>query len=181
MKMGNMREISVEECRRVSGGDIVVTGRKTIPGNTNSSAIYGHMYGSSILPSGIMGLYEDIYDPDGDDDGDTIRNQDEDIVVNGDRTLPTGFKEVPGGVYMYELKVDGTRGPLQFTPWYADLTCEIYDSHQKAISKTSSTYGYLATAIGVLGNGAASTAATLMAFWAEGTGVNSRPAYCNEP
>ncbi len=36
--MGNMREISLDECRRVSGGgDIVVTGRKTVPKHENNA------------------------------------------------------------------------------------------------------------------------------------------------
>jgi hypothetical protein len=194
MNMGNMREISIEECRMVSGGETpvgtVVNGCRpwwyNMPGlvysyasGTFSFAPAPTSFGSSGGGGGGGGGGNVLeYDPDGDDDNDDISNMDEEIVVTGDRTLPTGFKEVPGGYYMYELKSDGTRGPLQFTPWYADLTCEIYDSHQKAIGKTSSTYGYLATAIGVLGNGAGSGAATAMGLLAEGTGVNNKPAHC---
>ena len=86
--MGNMREISVEECNAVFGGtgEIVVSGRKPVPGSTNFSGTYGPVYNSSVLPAGIMGSYEDIYDPDGDDDGDGIRNMDEEIVVTADVT-----------------------------------------------------------------------------------------------
>lgn len=190
--MGNMREISITECNAVFGGtDIVVTGLRryhdsnSFQDNHWSSGGGGFLgnYGTGgafDLDSMLRSLGLEIID-EGDDDGDGILNRDEEIVVIGDRTLPTGFKEVPGGYYMYELKGDGTRGPLQFTPWYADLTCEIYDSHQKAIGKTSSTYGYLATVIGVLGNGAGSGAATAMGLWAEGTGVNKKPAHCPGP
>ena len=88
MNMGIMREISVEECNAVFGGtgEIVVSGRKPVPGSTNFAGTYGPVYNSSMLPAGIMGSYEDIYDPDGDDDGDGIRNMDEEIVVTADVT-----------------------------------------------------------------------------------------------
>jgi hypothetical protein len=88
MNMGNMREISIQECNAVFGGNdaIVVSGRRTVPGSTNFAGTYGPVYNSSMLPAGIMGSYEDIYDPDGDDDGDGIRNMDEEIVVTADVT-----------------------------------------------------------------------------------------------
>lgn len=72
--MGNMREISIQECNAVFGGNdaIVVSGRRTVPGSTNFSGTYGPVYNTSMLPAGIMGSYEDIYDPDGDDDGGEI-------------------------------------------------------------------------------------------------------------
>ncbi|OYY71419.1 MAG: hypothetical protein B7Y44_00675 [Sphingomonadales bacterium 28-55-16] len=94
--MGNMREISTEECRRVSGGidAITVTGRKIIPGNNGYTGIYGHMYNSSIIPAGIMSNpevveyfdFEDGEVDEGDDDGDGILNRDEEIVVTADVT-----------------------------------------------------------------------------------------------
>ena len=90
--MGNMREISIEECMRVSGGEIVVSGRRPVPGSTNFAGTYGPVYNSSMLPAGIMGSYEDIYDPDGDDDGDGVRNMDEEIVV----TAGVTHGQIPG-------------------------------------------------------------------------------------
>ena len=83
--MGNMREISIEECNAVFGGNdtITVTGNKTRPGNTDSSAIYGHMYGGSILPSGIMSNPEVAEPALVDTDGDQVPDSPEIVVTAG--------------------------------------------------------------------------------------------------
>lgn len=85
--MGNMREISIEECMRVSGGEIVVSSSKPKPGSTGYTGTYGPVYNNSVIPAGIMSNPEVAYNPDteavdeGDDDGDGILNRDEEIVV----------------------------------------------------------------------------------------------------
>ena len=81
--MGNMREISVEECMRVSGGAaIVVSGRKS-PSSSGMESFFWDSFFSDYLSGGGGGGGggEVAHDPDGDDDGDGIRNMDEEIVV----------------------------------------------------------------------------------------------------
>lgn len=87
---------------------------------------------------------------------------------------------MPGGLYMYHVSSDGTRGPLEFTPWYANLVCEIYESHQQAIGQTSFQYGVTSAGISAL-SPAGATAGGIMGFIAEGTGANSPPQHCPEP
>ncbi len=81
--MGNMREISIEECNAVFGGtdDIVVSGRRPVPGSTNFTGTYGYEYGSSIISAGIMSNPEVAYDPDTEDNA-------EEIVVTAQIPLP---------------------------------------------------------------------------------------------
>ena len=86
--MGNMREIGIEECRRVSGGaEIVVTGsRITTPvyeqfhdsGNFTYRSFGG--FGSSQGGDGGAPTLEAV--DGGDDDGDGTLNRDEEIVVS---------------------------------------------------------------------------------------------------
>lgn len=100
--MGNMREISIEECNAVFGGTdepgTVVTGGKTyfdrMYGNYTDNPYYkaamAGNYGASAITN-LSGYGPGTgggvaYDPDGDDDGDDIRNMDEEIVVTADVT-----------------------------------------------------------------------------------------------
>lgn len=192
--MGNMREISIDECRKVSGGSvnetIIVTGAKVLRDDGGySSWDYGSgSYGSyggfggytSYGGSGGGGTVHQITDEDSDGDG--IPNwEDDPIIVDGDRSLPAGFVEVAGGYYMYHLASDGTRGPLEFTPWYAQQVCEIYDSHQQAIDQTSSLYDYTSAGIGLLGYPAGAVAGQIMGYIAKATGANSPPQHCPIP
>ena len=99
--MGNMREISIEECNAVFGGadnEIVVTATKpkakefdaSIYLNYtcnygNDSTFFGGGGGAapgSLLPE-VAGDFEDGEVDEGDDDGDGILNRDEVIVVDG--------------------------------------------------------------------------------------------------
>ena len=113
--MGNMREISIEECMRVSGGIIIVNGSPPStppnpgPDNTamqgawmylgmNSTTInYTSLYGQGRTLSENPGIgVTGEWDPDGDDDGDGIRNMDEEIVVTAEKI------NLPGGYYAYQ-------------------------------------------------------------------------------
>lgn len=92
-----MREISIEECNAVFGGTdepgTVVTGGQTyfdqMYGNYTDNPYYkAAMAGDYGAPTGpnLSGYGPSTgggiaYDPDGDDDGDDIRNMDEEIVV----------------------------------------------------------------------------------------------------
>ncbi len=100
--MSNMREISVEECMRVSGGIIIVNGSPPStppnPGPDNSAMqgawMYLGMNSSSINYTSLYGQGRTLsensgigvtgeWNPDGDDDNDDISNMDEEIVVTG--------------------------------------------------------------------------------------------------
>lgn len=139
--MGNMREISIEECNAVFGGteDIVVTGTRSdrffdasiylnYTGNYgNDSTFFGG--GGGFSGAGVMSnpeVEDDVEDgevDEGDDDGDGILNRDEVIVVNGSPSaeqpsLPVsyfGFSGAMGLGIGFSVIHNGQTGE-----WYVD-------------------------------------------------------------
>jgi hypothetical protein len=106
MNMGNMREISIEECNAVFGGTITVTGRKTSGWIDPQllSSLMGGSYGGYLRTQALIlatqaapdvALDEGHVD-EGDDDGDGILNRDEEIVVTAEKV------NLPGGYYAYQ-------------------------------------------------------------------------------
>lgn len=109
--MGNMREISIEECNAVFGGtdepdEIVVKARKKV--NSSDDGGTGSMWLSLIGGGGggyvdLASLLSDFFNAEdgevdeGDDDGDGILNRDEEIVVNGAKRI--GFFDIGGGYW----------------------------------------------------------------------------------
>ncbi len=105
--MGNMREISIEECNAVFGGtdepdEIVVTGGKKVKSSSDGGGS-GFAWVSLLSGGGggggggggyvdLASLLSDFFDvedgevDEGDDDGDGILNRDEEIVVTADIT-----------------------------------------------------------------------------------------------
>jgi hypothetical protein len=96
MNMGNMREISIEECNAVFGGTITVNGNPPVVPKTSGwidpqllSSLMGGSYGGYLRTQALIlatqaapdvALDEGHVD-EGDDDGDGILNRDEEIVV----------------------------------------------------------------------------------------------------
>lgn len=100
--MGNMREISIEECNAVFGGtdepdEIVVKGGKKVKSSSDGggsgfawlSLLSGGGGGGGADLASLLSDFFDVEDgevDEGDDDGDGILNRDEEIVVTADIT-----------------------------------------------------------------------------------------------
>ncbi len=108
--MGNMREISIEECNAVFGGTITVNGNPPVVPKTSGwidpqllSSLMGGSYGGYLRTQALIlatqaapdvALDEGHVD-EGDDDGDGILNRDEEIVVTAEKL------NLPGGYFAY--------------------------------------------------------------------------------